>query len=393
MQAGTRLISGQDDLGAAFYINGGDYIMIKMRGTIRRALSACLAVAVAVAVGSGVLILSGCYDGNEAGKVTEGNTSTLKLEEDYSMEGLIIQSSTGKSRDPWVIFHDGYYYHCYSKDGAIGVSKSKNLNEVGETEGIEVFRPDEGKIYSKNLWAPELHIIDDKCYIYFAADNGNNAYHRMYVLYNESDDPMQPYKLYGMINDGTNRWAIDGTVLQHESGLYFIWSGWEGYVNTAQNLYIAKMNNPLEIGSERVLLSSPKYDWEKAGGDGTGLPFINEGPAALIKGDTVHVVYSGGGSWSNNYCLGMLTFRGGDIMNPADWAKSEKPVFESNEFAKGPGHCSFTTVGATDYICYHAFDRDASEGWGSASSRAQAFSWDGDVPVFGEPIDVSDQMK
>ena len=38
--------------------------------------------------------------------------------------------------------------------------------------------------YSKELWAPELHIIDGKCYIYVACDNGNNYNHRMYVLEN-----------------------------------------------------------------------------------------------------------------------------------------------------------------------------------------------------------------
>jgi GH43 family beta-xylosidase len=43
--------------------------------------------------------------------------------------------------------------------------------------------------YSKELWAPELHFIKGKWYMYFAADDGNNNNHRIYVLENPTADP------------------------------------------------------------------------------------------------------------------------------------------------------------------------------------------------------------
>lgn len=42
-----------------------------------------------------------------------------------------------------------------------------------------------------NLWAPEIHAIQGNLYIYFAMDDGNNDYHRMYVIKAyDSTDPM-----------------------------------------------------------------------------------------------------------------------------------------------------------------------------------------------------------
>ena len=74
------------------------------------------------------------------------------------------------------------------------------------------------------------------------------------------------------------------------------------------------------------------------------MPHINEGPVALVKGKTVHIIYSASGSWSDYYCLGKLTFSGeGDILDKNNWKKSDAPVFSKTDKTFGPGHCSFTT--------------------------------------------------
>ena len=51
-----------------------------------------------------------------------------------------------------------------------------------------------------------------------AADNGDNATHRMYVLEGTSQDPQQPFVLKGKIAAPSDRWAIDGTVLEMPDG-------------------------------------------------------------------------------------------------------------------------------------------------------------------------------
>ncbi len=304
---------------------------------------------------------------------------------------------TESGADPFVVrFEDGYYY-VYSADGGVFVSRADNIHHLRQ-DGKCIFRPEEGKPYSRELWAPEIHFIDGDWYCYVAADDGVNANHHMYVLKSTDGRPDGVYAMVGMLDDGSGCWAIDGTVMPCGGKLYFVWSGWESRENTHQNLYIAPMKSPTELAGARVLLSRPEYDWEKRGSgptkSGKCLPTVNEGPQILEKDGTVHVIYSAAGSWCRHYCLGMLTLRGGDPLNPADWVKCKEPVFAESEGTHGPGHCSFVKAkdGKTDFIIYHA-RRDAKGGWVGRGMRAQPFTWDGDVPVFGAAATPDDDIE
>src|SRR5690625_5607971 len=86
------------------------------------------------------------------------------------------------------------------------------------------------------------------------------------------------------------KWAIDLTVLEMNQQLYAIWSGWEENAETdrtPQHLYIAQMENPWTVSSNRVKISSPEEPWEA----GTELA-INEGPQVLKNGSDDIIVYS-----------------------------------------------------------------------------------------------------
>lgn len=166
-------------------------------------------------------------------------------------------SSEKSPRDPYVIKYNNKYYRCYSEDNSISVACADTIDELADVTGEKVYSPEKDREYSKELWAPELHIWDGKCYIYVACDDGNNHNHRMYVLENNSSDPMKPYTMHGKITDSTDKWAIDGTVVNIHNKNYFIWSGWEGDENICQNLYIAEMKNPFELATKRYLISKP----------------------------------------------------------------------------------------------------------------------------------------
>ena len=284
--------------------------------------------------------------------------------------------------DPWVVQHEGAYYYCFSAWNAIWVKKVSSIAELSPNDSTYVYIPPEGTMYSSEYWAPELHYIDGAWYIYVAADDGNNENHRMYVLRGTTQDPTDPFEMVGQITDPSNKWAIDGTVMQHNGELYFIWSGWEGNVNVAQNLYIAHMSDPCTIDSERVCLSVPEYTWEK-----NGQPYINEGPAVLQHDGKTFLVYSASGSWTDYYCLGMLTLMGDDPMDVNAWEKSTRSVFKkATNVCYGPGHNSFCEApDGSVWMIYHG-NLVSGTGWSGRSVWISPVTFDENgTPVFGKP--------
>jgi len=287
--------------------------------------------------------------------------------------------------DPWVIMHNGRYYYCQScSNNSITVAVAERLEDLSSAEACLVWTAVEGTLYAWDVWAPELHFLRGRWFIYFAADDGNNDNHRMYVLESVTDDPQGAYCFKGQLAAPTDRWAIDGTVLELADGrLYFIWSGWEGFVNEQQNLYIAPMSDPCTISGERVCISVPEYPWELNG----GCPLINEGPEVLMHGEKLHLIYSASGSWCDDYCLGQLTFTGGDPLNRDAWVKKPTAVFARTDNVFGPGHASFTKSpdGTEDLIVYHSA-KFSGAGW-DRQVNMQRFTWDVEGnPVFGEPV-------
>ena len=313
--------------------------------------------------------------------------------EDSSFSNPLLPSGA----DPWSIYKDGYYYYTHTLGDSIVIWKTKNLAALKTAERKTIFVPPPNTLYSKQLWAPEIHFINNKWYVYFAADNGNNNNHRMYVLENAAADPfLGTWNFKGKVGDVSDKWAIDGSVFVHRKQLYMIWSGWEGDQNGSQDIYIAKMKNPWIIEGKRVRISSAVYDWERHGklNDPYNPPHVavNEGPQILRKGKKLFIVYSASGCWTEAYSLGMLSFTGKkNLLDSSLWKKSTVAVFDSSvqHGVYAPGHNSFfkSPDGKEDWILYHA---NSSPGQGCGrhrSPRAQKFTWNDDgTPSFGEPI-------
>lgn len=298
-----------------------------------------------------------------------------------SFYSLVVEDGA----DPWVYKHtDGYYYFTKTTGNNITIWKSERLSTIGSGRSCMI-QPE-----GCNLWAPELHYIAGAWYIYYARDDGDNANHRMYVLENRSPDPLAgSWEDKGQITDASNKWAIDGTVLQLNKQLYFLWSGWEGDENIRQNLYIAAMQNPWTIASPRVELARPTYAWET-----NHHPHVNEGPQLLIRNGQIHLVYSASGSWTDDYCLGLITAsEASDLLNPASWTKHSQPIFQAGNGLYGPGHASFTVSpdGTEDWIVYHTAKHKGA-GW-KREIRMQRFSWHDDgTPMLGEPVAADQAM-
>lgn len=287
-----------------------------------------------------------------------------------------------RGQDPWVIRWKENYFLCQSRPGGIWVNRSPRLEAIGTNQWKCVWTAPAGTHYSREIWAPEMHFLEGRWYIFFAADDGHNTDHRMYVLEGDTEDPQAPFAFKGKIAAPTDRWAIDGTVLEMPDGkLYFIWSGWPEATDGAQNLYIAPMSNPWTISGERVCISQPDHEWERR-----DFPKINEGPEALWHDGHLFIIYSASAFWDENYCLGQLTWTGGEVMSRRSWLKKQQPVFVHTDKVSGPGHCSFVKSpdGREDWIIYHAH---TAKGKRERDIRIQPFTWNTDgSPNFGDPI-------
>ena len=298
--------------------------------------------------------------------------------------------------DPWVVRDAGAYWLVQSRNeggqSSIWVYRSTTLTDP-DRDGTEVWRAPATGWNRTNVWAPELHHIGGRWYIYYAAGSAGPPFihQRSGVLESAGDDPRGPYVDRGMLYTGTsvgadttNYWAIDLTVARVGEQLYAVWSGWEQNATTdrtPQHLYAARMSSPTRISSDRVRISSPAEPWER----GTELD-LQEGPEFLTRDGATFVVYSTRESWLRDYRLGMLRLTGADPLSAASWQKTG-PVFTGNTTTYGVGHASFTmSPDSTEWwIAYHS-KIDPSPGW-DRSIRVQRFSWSADgAPQFGAAI-------
>lgn len=302
--------------------------------------------------------------------------------------------------DPWVVASDGFYYYMNTTGENLTIWKTADITDLRHAEKKIVWTPPSTGPYSREVWAPELHQLDGKWYIYFAADAGANEGHRIWVVENDATDPTEGnWKLLGKLSTPGDHWAIDPSVFESKGKHYIVWSGWDGETNGIQKIFIARLATPATISGVPVVISEPDFPWEKVG-DLThsnkidSLPHVdvNEGPEILQHDGKVMLIYSASGCWTDYYELGMVTASAdADLLNRASWVKATHPVFWQSPDASvyGPGHNTFfkSPDGKQDWILYHA-NSVTGQGCGALRSpRAQPFTWNPDgTPDFGRPL-------
>ena len=303
--------------------------------------------------------------------------------------------------DPWVIRdpRSQRYLWCMSEGNrAIAIHSSPSVTSLGR-KSIVWHAPDEGP-WSREVWAPELHYLDEHWYIYFAASDGQNQNHLAYVLKSADDDPLGEYHLHGPFATGEgpnglspNLWAIDMTVMQHRGKRYALWSGWDRPDSDQQFLYIAQMKSPTELATPRVrLCENDTHLWERVE-PSLNHRGLNEAPQIFQSDSRTVVVYSCGASWLSTYKLGMLELVGDNPLDPAAWRKQKQPVFQGTTSVVGVGH-SCWVPSLDDRQWWHVFHakRDTAPGWRRAIF-VQPLNIDPQgYPVFGVPLPPRTRM-
>jgi GH43 family beta-xylosidase len=317
-------------------------------------------------------------------------SSAVAQEKTMLVNPLILQRA-----DPHVLRHsDGYYYMTATvpEYDRIGLRRSKTLAGLGTASEHVVWRRHAQGEMAAHIWAPEIHFIDGKWYIYFTAGRSDDIWAiRLYVLESSSADPMTgTWVEKGQLKTAFESFSLDATTFSHRGQRYLIWTQRPLEPKDAgTDIYIARMRNPWTIELPQTSISSPTLPWEVRGHK------VNEAPAVIVRNGRVFIAFSASAT-DANYCIGLLTAdEDADLLDRRSWTKSPQPVFASNDETGqyGPGHNSFTIAedGRTDVLVYHARNYKEIQGEPlhnpDRHTRVQRLDWNSDgSPRFGVPV-------
>ena len=276
-----------------------------------------------------------------------------------------------QGEDPWVIRHGDSYYVCTSgpvDPTAVYVSKSPSLIERGEK--VKVWEDAENY---RRVFAPELHFIQGKWYIYFCADVKSEDWkHMAVVLEANTSNPLDGFTNKGVLFTGDehgNAQANDITVVTFKEQLYAFWGSLAD--KHVEGAVMAPMASPTSITAHRREIG-----------------LHAEGPRAIVHGDQLIMTGATGGFASKNYALTALVYTAdaGPIDEKASW-KDLGPLFESTADVWGPSRASFTVSadGSENWMMYHSkvFNAD-DNGVREVNIKEFTFKEDG-TPDFGTP--------
>ena len=267
-----------------------------------------------------------------------------------------------KRADTQIYKHtDGYYYMTATvpEYDRVVLRRATTLQGLSTAAETVIWRKHSSGIMGAHIWAPEIHYIDNKWYMYFAAGATDNAWAiRMYVLEGTGDNPLTAtWTEKGQIKTGWDSFSLDASTFVANNVRYLIWAQAESGIDTNSNLYIARMTNPWTITGSPVRIAVPTLSWEKSGSIE-----VNEGPTVIQRNGRIFMTYSASAT-DANYCLGLLTASvTSNLLSASSWTKTPTPVFASNAATGqyGPGHNSFTVSddGQSDILALIAPYRD-----------------------------------
>jgi GH43 family beta-xylosidase len=289
--------------------------------------------------------------------------------------------------DPWVTRDGDTYYYMHTLGNRLAIWKTKDLADLAHALETTVWTAPKTGPNAQSIWAPELHHIGGKWYIYYsaaAAGHDDDAHRGVFVLENAAADPTTgEWVDKGQIN--TAHTGIDGTTFEYKGQRYFVYSP---YVGSDSVLNIARMSNPWTLEGPETTIARPDLSWERQGGRQ-----ILEGPEFLQgPNGELFMTYSASACWSDDYALGLLSAPAGS--NPLDakaWTKTPKPVLaksvENSVYATGHNGFFTSPDGKTNWIIYHANSGPDMKCTPARAPHIQPFTWGKDGrPDFGVPV-------
>lgn len=277
--------------------------------------------------------------------------------------------------DPWIVRDGDAYFYMNTLGDRLAIRKTTDLTRLADAPEVTVWRPPATGPNAISIWAPELHRIGKRWYIYYtaaASGHDDDAHRGIFVLENASDDPTRG-KWIDRGRLKTTHTGIDGTTFAHGGKRYFVYSP---YVGPDSVLAIVRMSDPWTLTGAETIIARPDQAWERQGGRQ-----ILEGPEFLAgpKGN-LFLSYSGSACWSDDYAIGLLRAApGSDPLDASAWTKATAPMLakDPQRGVYAPGHNGFfqSAGGDETWIVYHANPGPDMKCTAKRSPRIQRVYW------------------
>lgn len=273
--------------------------------------------------------------------------------------------------DPYITKgSDGYYYFTasypmYGKDDAEGydriiLRRATDIQSLSTAEEKVIWHEKNSDTSFRFIWAPEIHEINGKWYVLFAASGSKDNVWDIdcHIIMCEGNNPYDDnwidigkFKSCDGDNFSFRGFSLDMTHFECNGKHYVSWAQNGGN----SNVYLATINpdKPWETTSPAMLLTKPEYDWERV-----NIP-VNEGPSAMIHDGRIFLAFSASAT-GPEYCLGLMYADvNSDLTDIKSWTKLDRPILTSDDLdgEYGPGHNSFVKDENGDWIfVYHSRD-------------------------------------
>ena len=292
--------------------------------------------------------------------------------------------------DPDIFRYKGKYYF-------IATGETQNQSQVCIREAdtpLGLFTAQDHELIpnvQKPRWAPELHEIGGKLYIFLAIGDSWKQVQSCIMELKEGGNPTvkEDWKEAVRVTkkDGSALYSdgitLDMTYFEVNGTHYISWAQREiSNINGTSDLWIATIDpsNPYRLTSDPVCITRCQYGWDRMGAT------VDEGPYVLCKDGKVYMTFSGG-SVSNYYVVGLLTAsEGDDLLNPDSWKETGYPILssESVQGEYGPGHSCFSVdEDGREIFVYHM-----KPNGGTRSATVRRVHWGADgAPVLDMTAD------
>ncbi len=279
----------------------------------------------------------------------------------YTVEGRVHQDRfefpmAWHKADPAICRWNGKYYFISTNDldnnHTLFIREANSIPELVTAQQVCILDTNMYPHLGNLLWAPELHVINNRLYCFHAGtpqDFGEEHSHVMAlkeggnpVKASDWEMPRRVIRADGSMLYGEEGITLDMTVLRAGGKLCAVWSQRQlRPVDQGAWLMIAEIDpeQPWRLLTEPQVLCVPEYGWEN------NHTFVDEGPFALYRDGKVLLTYSGA-YVDSSYVVSMMSIdENANPLELANWTKENSPLLTSRcvEGEYGTGHNAYVT--------------------------------------------------